>query len=113
MNFTEEEISLCKQVAKKHRKKIKYGDWFEFKDNVYLVTSSPEPEASYETIPLWTISNCLDFLRDRGWFYKLNFFDNRVTCYIYISPNRHLKSESETVLEACLKAVLAVLEETK
>ena len=120
MKFTKEEISLCEQVAEKYRKEIKYGDWYYFKEKVHLIWAKPEPIMDDICIPLWTISDCLEFLGEKG----------RDTIVIEIEPGWDVKCFAEkrevnkgyehrvegggkTPLEACLKAVLAVLEEGK
>jgi hypothetical protein len=120
MKFTKEEISLCKQVAEKHRKDIKYGDWYWYEkvEKVYLCTVRKIPDRHKDRIPLWTISDCLEFLIEKGWD-DIN---------IDIAPKWEIQCLAEkglvakgyecgvegwgkTPLEACLKAVLAVLEE--
>jgi len=133
IKFTKEEISLCKKVAKKHRKEIKYGDWYISIDSrMYLwLSSSPfnkdfvntcEPQNQADKIiPLWTISDCLEFLRERNWcLYKLIEWlgGEKFQCSI-INSSDNLGGRNcfdrlgKTPLEACLKAVLAVLEEGK
>lgn len=146
MKFTKEEISLCKQVAEKHRKDIEYGDWvYTYKKEITLVISPigkldwsirnykvlPEQEGrgfycvhenKNEYIPLWTISDCLEFLKEKGGFI-VNAHDDTGDSFsieIETAPGhwkgtRWLKTRKKFIgkglLEACLKAVLAVLEE--
>jgi hypothetical protein len=71
VKFTKEEINLCKQVAKKHREKLCYGDWWKGRgESVFLMNIPGEnlrpSEQGKDIIPLWTISDCLEFLRDRA-----------------------------------------------
>jgi len=113
MKFTKEEISLCKQVAEKHRKKIDWGEWALFNDKIHLVIDLPVNE---ESIPLWTISDCLEFLKERNydcilysksgqsrWYLKFNIYP--------LVSSMEILNGGKTPLEVCLKAVLAVLEE--
>ena len=74
MKFTEEEISLCKKIAEKHKKPIEYGDWYwdegQKRTVICAVRLAHIEEAPYfikNCFPLWTISDCLDFLNKRGW----------------------------------------------
>jgi len=122
MKFTKEEKSLCKQVAEKHKKEVKYGDWILYGNNKpRLITEQPKEiqEACYSLmdafIPLWTISDCLEFLREKGYRvktddtgYKVNPF--HVNCYRHKTKIAFFTC-AMTRLEACLKAVLAVFEE--
>ena len=143
MNFTKEEVSLCKQIAKKHRKNIVEGDWL-LKDEeiglvqdikidsvfnewlIILLIESEEVLGSGcvrqndpDVTPFWTISDCLEFLREKGFRYNLE--DYRINpkdlVSIFISGGKNsacrLTRAGKTPLEACLKAVLVVLEEGK
>jgi len=152
IKFTKKEISLCKQVAGKHKKEIRQGDWVLDSDNkswlisdVELWNSSrpglentisyglepinktQEPEIilgkeEIEKYPaLWTISDCLEFLRKKGFYLSINTLGEYWTCLIY----KHIFNEKnenigpriffqeKTLLITCLKAVLAVLGEAK
>ncbi len=129
MKFTKEEISLCKQIAEKHRKEVEYGDWFIMPSDPHLfptvLESSPahklwQSEINKKAIPLWTISDCLEFLKsksfyggllDRGKYYVANY-----TKAIIGEDNEDLSirvrsGTANTPLEACLKAAIAVLGE--
>ena len=151
MNFTKEEISLCKQIAEKHKKDIKRGDWYaaemfcpvkdikahlKMMGNDYIEIGkrkysiglrteisimTPERQLNAIWFPLWAISDCLEFLRERGWWlYKLIevIGGDGFWCAI-TNPSENLggrnrfERHGKTALEACLKAVLAVLEEGK
>jgi len=109
MKFTKEEISLCGQVAEKHRKPIKYGDWYEFRGNIYLITVKHEPEMHDVSISLWTISDCLEFLREKKEVIELWRAGRGSNWICRIKSQKWWKGK--TPLEACLRAVLAVLEE--
>ena len=135
MKFTKEEISLCKQVAENYRKKIKRGDWIiDDKGEVCLIENIDKDNtmmAGYgkniryfsldysEIIPLWTISDCLEFLREKGWTnYQFNSNKEGKTELHVIQTPFEFKSNQEiietgTFLESLLKAILAVLEEEK
>ncbi|TES91643.1 MAG: hypothetical protein E3J87_07370 [Candidatus Cloacimonadota bacterium] len=121
MKFTKEEISLCKQVAEKWRKKIEYGDWFIDFNEVKLKTFSGKGYREEDWLPLWTISDCLEFLEQKGFNHIFSFI-----CYkdgewtftaessVVGNPFKKIRGEkAKTPLEACLRAVLAVLEEGK
>ncbi len=124
--ITKEEVSLCKQIAEKHRKNIEYGAWLLNPGGFAKVWPYRNDCNRIDVIPFWTISDCLEFLEEKectyilyfyseasfdsekvwhekrkGW-YELSLFDFR----------KHEKQLfiGETRLEACLKAVLAVLE---
>jgi len=127
MKFTKEEISLCKQVAEKHRKEIKKGDWAIEPDRANIpllvidtqmeyITLSLNYEATHDTTcksltPLWTISDCLEFLKKM--FQRLRECSDGKFEVEYWRKNGCYYQYGETPLSACLKAVLAVLEEEK
>ena len=82
MNFTKEEISLCRELAKKHKERslhlnhyFKRGNWYEYRNTPYLITSQPQSEMSPEITILWTISDCLRFLKTKHSFQrkKINY----------------------------------------
>ncbi len=116
MKFTKEEISLCKQIAKKYKKEIEYGDWFiniKSGDVPFLYQYGCQYRGNFV---LWTISDCLEFLKGRNydcilysnsrqlhWYLKFNIYP--------LASSMEILGGSKTPLEACLKAVLAVLEE--
>ena len=124
--FTKEEISLCKQIAKKHRKEIKCGDWIlrngELRlnldgklawledgrqDIIIKITNKTE------IIPLWTISDCLEFLREKGFncFHVDSDGDEATLAVDNLRDGISASFLAKTPLEACLKAALATLEE--
>ena len=143
MKFTKEEVNLCKQVAEKWRRGIKKGDWINTEEGIELVGGpyfylDGEEGELHKSVggflrgkylgkyfPLWTISDCLEFLYQkevpleietrydpwavkRGWKWHLWWGE----------PKDNVKPwgasiNAKTLLEACLKAVLAVLEEEK
>jgi len=132
MKFTKEEISLCKQVAEKQWKEIEYGDWIQHegrKERVVLVDADIMIEISdayidkAHIIPLWTISACLQFLRERNFVYTCSDHQGLLprvkfpTAVEIARPTKSYRGKSlfhgKAPLEACLKAVLAVLEEGK
>ena len=126
IKFTKEEISLCKQVAEKHRKKIEYGDWYYSKHLKEALLQSPfiNVVRDREIINrdknvffLWTISDCLEFLQGKvGIWYELKGY-KKGPPYDFLMDFTFkaydIEIKCETPLEACLKAVLAVLEEGK
>ncbi len=119
MKFIKEEISLCKQVAEKHIKKVKYGEWYLLNGKPILCAYANEGfhkslEAENKIIPLWTISDCLEFLcKEKDYQIEIKRVSN--SWFIEIWKIGHkaesIKEWRPTLLEACLKAVLAVLGE--
>ena len=81
MKFTKEEKNLCRKIAKKHRKEIEYGDWYytteypeeKYRARIYKYRWTGMADRTInkrkEIIPLWTISDCLEFLREK--FFRL------------------------------------------
>jgi len=123
MNFTKEEINLCKQVTEKHRKKIEEGDWYlphndDIEPELYIAGITDD-KANIVGIPLWTISDCLEFLKERSWTnYQFSFDKKGITEVHIVQTPFNFRSNQEivergTFLEVLLKAVLAVLEEGK
>ena len=116
MKFTKEEISLCKQVVERHRKEICKGDCVAVRSygdlsgkteyKVKLVDAEFLRESLDVWFPLWTISDCLEFLREREpqLEFELVFGDERKVIFHWTKTYT-----GKTPLEACLKAVLAVL----
>ena len=126
IEFTKEEISLCKQVAEKHRKDIEYGDWYwSNSHNKPLIAIAGGFKANeqkhFGVFKIWTISDCLEFLRERAFYLEglCQVDECEYECDVSEMDDmglvRHTKRhfEGKTPLEACLKAVLAVLEEKK
>jgi len=113
MRFTKEEISLCKQIAGKHKKEIEYGDWY-LSNTVTLLnkfihgTINMARQVRLCLIPLWTIEDCFEFLGEQ--FNKLKRCKTIFEVELKFLGGRNWH-EGKTPLEACLKAVLAVLEE--
>ena len=141
MKFTKEEISLCKQVAEKYRKEISDGDWFLRNDMKFeyalflrvgkdLITGYIQGEICFmddmsnvdikKAIPLWTISDCLEFLRKEGFMVRLVEHEHYRTgkksieciCYGH-ETKRDFSEQGDKDEVACLEAVLVVLEEKK
>ena len=127
MKFTDIEIDLCRKIAEKHRKEIKYGDWF------YWEYGGTQPalcndggtlhyqryKNKKKSFPLWTISDCVLWLKERYDDVNLMSIQDIWEIQVYDAYNRvHypklLKDiKGKTPLEALLKAVLAVLKEEK
>lgn len=126
MKFTNEEINLSKKVAGRHIKEVKYGEWYLLNDKPILCAYANKGFHEYleekdAIIPIWTISDCLEFLRDRAlYLLGLNQSDEcEFVCGFCEVDDMGMRTidetakwvEGKTSLEACLKAVLAVLEE--
>lgn len=117
MNFTREEVSLCKKIALRARKKLIYGDWWKGTgEDIFLMNIPGEilhpVDQHKDIIPLWTISDCLEFLRKKPGLHTLEITGDyhRLRWHV-ISNWTDIAEEGETPLEAFLKAVLAVIEE--
>ncbi|NVM21404.1 MAG: hypothetical protein HWN68_06455 [Desulfobacterales bacterium] len=129
MEFTKKEISLCKQVAERHGKEIDYGDWYwdeglkkAVVQSVKLAHLQDDPYFIKNCFPLWSISDCLEFLRERGlWIIGLQQDEDEFSFGFAATDDLGMRiieetatwADGETPLEACLKAVLAVLEVKK
>ena len=118
MKFTPEEISLCKQVAERHLKDVPRGGWYlpREKDtepelatiNICSIKSNPLFKGA---IPFWTISDCLEFLRKKGYTLEQHFEDDGFIHVALCDAGSEVKGRGDTDLEAFLKAVLMMLEE--
>ena len=134
IKFTKEEISPCKQIAERHKKEIEecdyvIGFWTEgwrkdfgdvigrLKDKRLGEVKVAKDSICYpdKIIPLLTISDCLEFL----WKEKKRDIISLATDFpatakrvwrIVTVTEEHW---GDTPLEACLKAVLAVIKERK
>jgi len=124
--MTKKELNLCKQIAEKYRKEIKYADW-------YWSTSYNEPllatdggfrikeQEHHGVFKIWTISDCLEFLKEKNRWVRMDTRpkEEGSTTRIWIFSEfnleeawiKHPSYDGKTPLEACLKAALAVLEE--
>ena len=134
--WSKEEVSLCKQVAEKHRKDVSKGDWWHrnkgnYPTEIVLVQRSGSADLFNDInkharlhshgFPLWTISDCLEFLREKDYRLCLGTEErtSQIWTFSFVNMNKHLNDNfyitgnGKTPLTACLKAVLAVLEETK
>ncbi len=115
--ITKEEISLCEQIAEKYRKEVKYGDWYiNYDVEIRLKGYAGKGYRDDEAIPLWTISDCLEFFEKVGLNQEFHFkhFNNGGWSFTAEDNKyRKIRGEGETRLSACLKAVLAVVEESK
>lgn len=131
MKFTQEEISLCKKIAERHRRFPHKGDW-EYNDNTkeptlrtekYLGMENPLFIDGANIFLIWQIHDCLEFLRKRKYRiaqcydgYGIIRKDKSpdVTVVKLWNWEKDLLPEVEgtgnTLLEALLKAVLAILE---
>ena len=143
IKFTKEEISLCKQVANTgERRALRFGDFWFYSEpgseqRIHVVSGkeavvSLMEQQILDCFPLWTISDCLEFLESKGWqvlgitwqevAIKIMPFTARMSdpgkgdyAVVMQSPEKRSARmfKGTTRLCACLKAVLAVLEEGK
>lgn len=131
MKFTKTEIDLCRKIAGKHRKEINAGDWIEddlfgriflvyriVQKGFYLECVNKEDGLVTRTknlvIPLWTIEDCLEFLREKckDHVFLSHDEDDDEEWYLWIDEYKETQQMGKggTPLEASLKAVLAVSE---
>lgn len=126
MNFTKEEIALCKKIVEKYRKKIKYGDWFlnawgkaTCACGYAYPTHKPirRKHEHPKWIPLWQISDCLEFLEKKYKEVSVGNIDDEWDVQVFGAFDNVKHPEfledirGKTPLEAFLKAVLAIVEE--
>lgn len=120
MKFTPEEIALCKKIKEKHKRKCGTGDFVQLGSYIGgTLVNLPSQVDAWEAegsnpIPLWQISDCMKFIENAG--YKIRIDKARgserysVKCYGH-KTKMTFYSFRLTILEALLKAVLAILEE--
>ena len=71
MRFTKTEIDLCHQIARVYRKPINYGDWYVGREGNIKSWQCKYKTTHNDLIPLWQISDCLEFLQNK--FEKVSF----------------------------------------
>ena len=121
IKFTPEEISLCKKIAKRHRKDIEYGDWYwSTSHNKPLIAIAggfrADEQKHFGVFKIWTISDCLEFLEEKGFnqdFHFKRFKNGNWSFTAEDNKYKKVRGEGETKRASCLKAVLAVLVEGK
>ena len=119
--FTSTEIDLCRQVAEYFHKPIEYGDWYSWNREVTLALFNSDLGEKQlwkgqPRIPLWSLSDCLLWLEEKGYRYILHFYDKREFHFSYGRDDTGQWSDvdvSDTPLKACLRAVLSILKEGK
>ena len=111
--WTSEEVSICREIAKRWRKEIVRGDWYVLGDTNHVFIHDHDRVVKDATwISLLTIEDCLAELERRGLRYGIYMFDPediRVEVYSNSDVLVELDKEKQTRL-ACLKALLSVLE---
>ena len=131
--FTKTELDLCRKIAEKERKEIRFGSWVLYNEQEYLVIDyfrhKTEPthlnlyglkRYVFETdvTPLLSSHDCLEWLKKRYGEIFLKTWLGTMWC---VSIGKRLNEElpiiglsdlvGKTPLEALLRAVLAILEE--
>jgi len=121
IKFTKEEISLCKQVAKKGVSFEPPDDWHGayhvFQQDKTYPWADGEDKPYYksdEFVWIATISDCLEFLYKKyeevGVESLLpDYWEASVYLHRKIKDAEVIDAKGKTPLEACLKVVLAVL----
>lgn len=134
--FTPTEIELCKKIAEKEKREIKWGDWIYYESefgsgNVWFVNDTEGNKLSCENedseifvfpkdaIPLWQEHDCLEWLMERGFYIERLGQDDDYSwsLEIYELDDLGMVKEikrafgGESKLEPCQRAVLAVMEE--
>jgi hypothetical protein len=117
MNFTKEEIDLCKEIVKYYQ--LPSSLWL-CKENEENVIFDYAGDFQYfpPYIPLWTWKDAREWLRGKGWIsITLTTFNDdsgsMVKFWDKKAENVFLKEEGNTDLEAILKAILEILKEEK
>ena len=138
MKFNKKEISLCEQIAKKYRRNLKIGMyvWRKFCKSIQLIYRLDKEDKEIYTVilkekklnhlywnnlkggwltPLWTISDCLEFLRKRDWLLDLKNSPTpkygKYYCACFM-PREHPKRKhgiykyGNTTLETLLEVIL-------
>ena len=124
IEFTKEEINLCKQIAEKCRKEIEYTDWYwSATHNEPLLAADGgfkiKEQKYHGVFKIWTIPDCLEWLKERyddvdvgsiqgEWELQVHDAYDKVHHPEFLEDIR-----GKTPLETCLKAVLVVLEARK
>jgi len=125
INFTKEEISLLKQIMEKglsfEPSDDGHGAYHVFHQDKTYPWADGEDKPYYNKegfVWIATISDCLEFLRKKGYRIKLDEEWNNggigmtepfsANCYGHKIKQAFYRY-SKTYLEACLKAVLAVI----
>ena len=135
MEFNKEEISLCKQVAEKYKKPLEnfdliIGTYLSGKEFIgyfhedlakekfpktrldeIMVGLSETAKSTSRLIPLWTISDCLEFLSEK---YGSNIDlhrNDKVLGGQWLCKIAGKVWSGKTPLETCLKPVLAMFED--
>lgn len=118
MKLNGTEIDLINQIGKLHRKEINYGDWYEFKGNLYLVSSRAMNVMSPNCIPIWTEHDCIEFLKSKNYYYAV--YDQVgggvvIDIFLLVNGQRSMQEQLQgrTLLEGCLLAVLVVLQDNE
>ena len=116
MELNGTEVDLINQIEKKYRKEINYGNWYEFKGQLYLYRVKGGNLRASDCIPVWTVSDCLEFLKNRNYYYSI--YDQVgngtvIDISLLVDGQRSMQDQlhGQTLLEVCLLAVLVVLED--
>lgn len=121
MKFNKTEIKSCQDISKYWRKEIKYGDWW-FNGHECFIHAETQKEVSdvffteqTECTPLLTLEDCLEFLEghSRRLFelHQVVFSKEFILKLTGETSDFDINTGGKTPLEACLKAVLAILKE--
>ena len=132
-NFTPTEIDLCKKIAEKERRPINKGDWVTEIDRADIpllvidiqleyLTLSLGYESTHrvlskrkEVVPLWQEHDCLEFLRRQPNLKMLKLISDyqQLKWFVIMMDGQYKEktNSGKALLEALLRAVLAVMEE--
>lgn len=109
--FTASEIALCKKIAEYEKREIVYGDWFLLNNKLTLCAYSNDgwrKRMEENIIPLWTLSDCLAWLSQKEGVIEV--WRTGITLKWICRLKNHKWRRGKTPLEACLKAILQILE---
>ncbi len=123
--FTENELILCREIAKRWRKPIEAGDWAldwgravliatmdSFRNEAFIYLNDGMTRKSTDLlIPLLALSDCLDKLGEMGLEFRLENIDGLCKIHLWYPE---IKVDGATLREAALRALLEALRrETK
>lgn len=112
MDFNLKEKNLCNQIAERNKKMIVYGSWYIGKNKDIRIWDYKYAANPKDLIPLWTISDCLKFLINRG-YQRVDILalEGRFVLWlVHGDTNKCYEPDGDTILEAFLRAVLTVLD---
>lgn len=112
------EVDLINRIAEKYRKPVNKGGWYEFKGKLYLLCSDANHLMSADCIPVWTVADCLKFVTRNNYYYSICSQvggGTVIDIFILVDGSREMQDQLHggTLLEACLLAVIIILQDNE